>query len=116
MLKSGLCDYSHAYILVTRTITVVGAGANAVAIAADRNNKQAKPKNFASFTDCITGINNTQVDDAKDLQIVMPMYNLEEYSHSIITQKHLKVYINFAKTSQIMLQQNLNPLYLNQNS
>ena len=41
MLKSSLCDYSDAYILVRRNLTVVGAGADAAAIAADRNNKQA---------------------------------------------------------------------------
>ena len=47
------------------TITVVGAGANSAAIAADRNNKQATFQNCAPFINCITEINNTQVDNAK---------------------------------------------------
>ena len=81
-LKLSLCDYSYAYILVIGTITVVGAGAGNATTAADRNNNQAMFKNCALFSDCITEINNTQVDNAKDLDIVMPMYNLIEYSHN----------------------------------
>ena len=79
MLKSSLCDYSDAYILVKGTITVnntADAGA-----AANDNNKKVIFKNCAPFTKCISEINNTNVDDAKDLDIVMPMYNLIEYSH-----------------------------------
>ena len=76
MLKSRLLDYSDAYILVSGTI-IVGAGADAEAIAADRNNKQAIFKNCTLFTGCI---NNTQVDNAKDLDVVMSMYNLIGYS------------------------------------
>ena len=75
MLKSRLLDYSDAYILVSGTI-IVGAGADAEAIAADRNNKQAIFKNCTLFTGCI---NNTQVDNAKDLDVVMSMYNLIGY-------------------------------------
>ena len=76
MIKSSLCDYSDAYILVSETITVVGGGADYAAIAADRNNKQAIFKSCAPFIDCITEINNTQVENTKDLDLVMPMYNL----------------------------------------
>ena len=66
MLKSGLCDYNDAYILVSGTITVVGAGANAATIATDRNNKQAILKNCAAFTDSITEINKiTKLDKIK---------------------------------------------------
>ena len=78
MLKSSLCDYSDAYVLVKGTITV-----NKTAAAdADVNNtnKKVKFKNCAPFTNCLNEINNTQVDNAKDLDIVMPMYNLIEYS------------------------------------
>ena len=63
MIRSSLCDYSDAYILVKGTITVpnmVAAGA-----AVNNTNKKAKFKNCAPFTDCLTVINNTQVDDAK---------------------------------------------------
>ena len=80
MPDSSLCDYNDAYILVRRTIGVIGAGADAAAITADRNNKQATFENCASFTDCITNINNTHVDNTKDFDVVMPMHNLIEYS------------------------------------
>ena len=73
MLKSKFCDYSDAYILVSGTLTAVGAGTDTAAIATDRNDKQAIYKNFAPFTDCITEINNTQIDNPKDLDVVMPM-------------------------------------------
>ena len=78
MLKSSLCDYSDAYILVKGTITV-----NITAAAdndANDTNKNSIFKNCAPFTHCVSEINNTQVDNAKDLDIVMPMYNLIEYS------------------------------------
>ena len=78
MLKSSLCDYSDAYIIVKRTIAVN----NTAAADADTNNTNKKVifKNFAPFTNCISEINNTQEDNAKDTDIVMPMYNLVEYS------------------------------------
>ena len=79
MLKSSLCDYSDTYILVSGAITVVGAGADAAVRAADRDDKQAIFKDCAPFTDCITEINNTQVHNAKDLDVVMPIYNLIEF-------------------------------------
>ena len=78
MLKSSLCDYSDAYILVKGTITVnnnAAAGA-----AANNTNKKVIFKNCAPFTNCIREINNIQIDNAKDIDIVMPMYNLIEYS------------------------------------
>ena len=80
MLKSSLCDYSDAYILVKGTITINGAAADAAARQADERDKGVAFKNCASFTNCISEINNTQVDNAKDIDIVMPMYNLIEYS------------------------------------
>ena len=87
MLKSSLCNYSDAYILVKGTITIAGAGADAAARQADERDKGVIFKNRAPFTNCISEINNTQVDNAKDIDIVMPMYNLIEYSD------------NYAKTS-----------------
>ena len=80
MLKSSLCGYSDAYILVKGTITITGAGADAAARQADERDKGVAFKNCAPFTNCINEINNTQVDNAKDIYIVMPMYNLIEYS------------------------------------
>ena len=78
MLKSSLCDYSDAYILVKGTIVV-----NKTTVAdADANNTNKKVifKNYAPITNCISEINNTQVDNAKDIDIVMAMYNLIECS------------------------------------
>ena len=78
MLRSSLCGYSDAYILVKGNISVN----NTAAAGADANNTNKKVifKNCAPFTDCISKINNTQVDNAKDIDIVMPMYNVKEYS------------------------------------
>ena len=78
MLKSSLSDYSDAYVHVKGTITVN----NTAAADADANNTNKKVtfKNCAPFTNAISEINNTQTDNAKDLDIVMPMYDLIEYS------------------------------------
>ena len=78
MLKSSLCDYSDAYILVKGTITVNNTAAQGA--AANNTNKKVIFKNCAPFTNCISEINNMQIDNAKDTDIVMPMYNLIEYS------------------------------------
>ena len=92
MLKSSLCDYSDAYILVKGTITIAGTGVDAAARQADERDKGVIFKNCPPFTNCISEINNTQVDNAKDIDIVMPVYNLIEYSD------------NYAKTSRILWQ------------
>ena len=78
MLKSSLCDYSDAYILVKGTISVNNTAADGA--AANNTNKKVIFKNCAPFTNCIGEINNTQIDNAKDIDIVMPIYNLIEYS------------------------------------
>ena len=67
MLRSDLCDYVDAYILVNGIITVAG-------------NQPRDKKNNAPFVLCITTIDNELIEDADDLDIVMPMYNLLEYS------------------------------------
>ena len=77
MLNYSLRDYSDAYILVKETIVVnntAAADANA-----NNANKEVIFKNCAPFTRCIRKINNTQIDNVKDIEIV-PMYNLIEYS------------------------------------
>ena len=78
MLKSSLCDYSDAYIIVKGTISVTNTAA--AGAASNNINKKVIFKNCAPFTNCISEINNTQIDNAKDVDIVMPMYNLIEYS------------------------------------
>ena len=80
MLRSNLCDYADAYILVNGRITITGAGADAAARQADERDKDVTFKNCAPFIKCISRINNTEIDNAKDIDIVMPMYNLIEYS------------------------------------
>ena len=75
MLKSSLCDYSDAYILVKENITVN----NTTAAADDNTNKKVVFKNCAFFTSYISKINNTQIDKAEYIDIVIPMYNLIEY-------------------------------------
>ena len=74
MLRSDLCDYPDAYILVNGTITVAGNQPRY------RQNRPLILKNNAPFVSCITRINNELIEDADDLDIVMPMYNLLEYS------------------------------------
>ena len=80
VLKSSLWDYSDAYILVKGRITIAGAGDDAAARQADERDKGVAFKNCAPFTNYVSEINNTQVDNAKDIDIVMPMYKLIEYS------------------------------------
>ena len=80
MLRSNLCDYANSYILVKGTITITGAGDNAAARRADETNKGVTFKNCAPFTKYISRINNTDIDHAHDIDTVMPMYNLLEYS------------------------------------
>ena len=80
MLKSSLCDYSDAYINVKGTIAITGEGADAAARQADERDKGVAFKNCAPLINCISEINNTEVDNAKDIDIIMPMYNLIEYS------------------------------------
>ena len=78
MLRSSLCDYSDGYILVKGNITVN----NTAAAGTDANNanKKVRFKNCAPFTNCLSKINNTQIDNAEYIDILMPMYNLIEYS------------------------------------
>ena len=81
MLRSNLCDYSDAYILVKGTIAVAAPGANNDANnIGDKRNRPVILKNNAPFVSCITRINGELIEDADDLDIVMSMYNLLEYS------------------------------------
>ena len=77
VLKSSLYDYSDAYILVNATITVLNTRANGTN---PNNRKNVVIKNSAPFTNCISKINNTQIDNAKEIDIVMLMYILIECS------------------------------------
>ena len=79
MLKSSLCNYGHPFLLVKGRTTVNNTG---TAAAPTNSNKKVIFKNCTQFTDCIFEIKNTQVDNAKQIDIVMPMYNLIEYSNN----------------------------------
>ena len=80
MPRSSLCNYADAYILVKGTIIITGEGTDAAARQTDERDKGVIFKNCAPFVECISRINNIEVDNAKDINIVMPMYNLIEYS------------------------------------
>ena len=78
MLKSGLCDYGDAYVFVQRTATVDDTSATDA--AANTSKKKLIFKYCTPFTDWISKINNSEIDNAKDTDIVMSMFNLIKYS------------------------------------
>ena len=78
MLKSSLCDYSDAYIIVKRTITVPCTSNKK--INANNVGKKVIFENCASFTKRTSEINNAKIEDAKDIDIVMPMLDSIVYS------------------------------------
>ena len=80
MLRYSLCDYSDAYILVKGNISVNIAAAEGA--AANNTNKKVISKPCAQFTNCISKINNTQIDNDEYTDIIMAMYNLIEYSEN----------------------------------
>ena len=96
MLSSGLCDYSDAYILVKGTITVpdIVASVNQQIML-----KKVIFKNWVLFTNCINRINNTQVDDAHDIDVVMSIHNLMEYNDNY--SKISEIYSNIAEINQL---------------
>ena len=79
MLRSSLCDYSGTYIFFKRTIAVPNTG---TAATSNNRNKKVLLRNCAPFTDCTNEINNKEIDHTKDIDVVMPMYNLIEYRDS----------------------------------
>ena len=74
MLRSYLCDFRDAYIVVKGDITLKGDN------DANKHNKNLALKNNAPFINCISKINSVKIDIAEDLDVVMPMYALLEYS------------------------------------
>ena len=111
MLMSNLCDYADAYILVKGTITITGEGDAAAAAAAakqaDERDKGVTFKNCAPFTKCISRINNTDIDTAQDIDTVIPMYNLIEFSDN-----YSKMSGSTTKMNQMITKQTLNHLNL----
>ena len=84
MVKFSLCDYSDAYTLVKRKITTTLARVDAEARQPNENNIGVIFKNCAAFINCKSKINNTEIDHDKDIDLVMPMYNLVEYSDNYL--------------------------------
>ena len=73
MLRASLCDYSDTYVLVSGTITITGWENNDAGRRLGERNKEVIFKNCAPFTDCMSEINNTEVNNAKYVDVVMPM-------------------------------------------
>ena len=94
MIRSNLCDYSDAYIHFKGTIKSQTLEHQQLQTIG----KKIIFKNFAPFTNCISEINYTQVDDARDIDLVMPMYHLIRYND--IIQKHQEVYHNNIEMNQ----------------
>ena len=80
MLKFSLCDYSDAYNLVKGKITITGAGDDTAARQADERDEGVAFKNCAPYASCKSYINNIEIDYCQDIDIVMSMYNIIEYS------------------------------------
>ena len=80
MLRSSLYDHADPYIFVKGTIAITGAGDDDAAKQLDERNKGVIFKNCAPFIKCISWINGAEIDNVQDIDIVMAMYNLIEYS------------------------------------
>ena len=93
MLKSIFSDYNDAYIPVRVDITIIG-----------RNLATEEAfNNCATFIKCITKIDGTTIDYAKDLDLLMPMYNMLEYSSIILTWQLVYSFIQKMKQLILML-------------
>ena len=90
MLKVSLCDYSNAYIIAKETIAVTNVSAQGY--QNNGTNKSVRLKNCSPFTSYISRTNNTQVNDAQYVDVVMTMYNFIDYSDSYL--KYLQFYGN----------------------
>ena len=94
MLKSSLCDYSDIYKPLNGKITSIAVGDYVAAREEDARGKNLIFKQCSPFTKCISKINNADIDNIKDQVVVMPMFNLKEYSR------------NYSKTSARLWQYN----------
>ena len=83
MLRSDLCDFNDAYIIAKGNITLEGNN------DVNKRNKHLAFKNNAPFINCISKINGVKTDNAEDLDVVMPMYNLLEYSKNYKKQQEV---------------------------
>ena len=98
MLRSDLYDYSDAYILVKGKIAVTNPNNSAY-------DKKLALKNNAPFISCISKRNGELIENAEDLDIVMPMYNLHEYNRNY--KKTTASLFNYYRMNQIAVKQKL---------
>ena len=94
-LRSDLCDYSDVYIIVKGDITLEGDN------DANKRNKNLMFKNNAPFINCTSKINGAKIDNAEDLDVVMPIYNLFESSKNY--KKQLVVCGIIIEMNQVIL-------------
>ena len=80
MVRSNLCDYSDAYVLLSGTLAITEVKDDDNVKRTDERKKGLTFKNCAPFTNCISSINNIQIDNAEYIDAVTPMYNWIEYS------------------------------------
>ena len=101
MLISDFCDYSNAYIVVKENIIVI---INIIITNPDdaNRNKEVVFESNASFINCISKMNGKKIDNAEDLDVVVPMYNLLEYSKNYrkTTEMNQVITINITKLLQ----------------
>ena len=104
MIISSLCDYSDAYILVKGIITIARVGYDAAARSDDEKNRKVLFKNCVSFTDYISEANNTEIDNATDLDVITAMYNLiDNLIDVIIIQEYLRACGIITEISQMII-------------
>ena len=84
MIRSNLVDYSDAYTLFSETITITGAGGNDDEKQVDERNKRVMFRNSALFTYCLSSKNKTQIENAKDIDGLVPVYNLTQYNDNYL--------------------------------
>ena len=95
MLISDFYDFSDAYVVAKGTITLDAEN------NANKRNKSVAFKNNAPFINCISRINGVQIDKAEDLDAIMPMYNLLEYTKNY--RKRQEVYAIIIETNKVIL-------------
>ena len=91
MFRSNLCDYGDAYIFLKGYIAITGEEDDDTAKQLDERNKGVVFKSCAPFTKCISRINNTDIDNAQGIDIVMPMYNVIKYSDQEVYDNTIKM-------------------------
>ena len=82
MLRSSLCDYGDAYILVSGTIIITGVGADDAGQRLDERNKEIVSKNYGPVIEWLSEESKEIPNKSKDLYVVIPMYNLIGYSNN----------------------------------